>query len=136
MGRKFLISVVVMFIMSVGLGFAVHGGLLGQDYAQLPHLYRPQQDMRSYFPLMLLAHLFIATAFAWIYLKGREDKPFLVQGIRYGAAIAVLSTIPVYLIYYALQPMPGAVVIKQIVFDTIGVILMGVALAWLNRKSR
>ena len=134
MGRKFLISALVMFVMSTSLGFIVHGWMLHHDYAQLPHLFRPQQDMGHYFPFMLLANLLFAIAFAWIYLKGREGKPFLVQGIRYGVAIAVLTTIPVYLIYYAVQPMPGAMVLKQVVFDTIGVILMGVVLAWLNRK--
>ncbi len=39
---------------------------------------------------------------------GRDaDKPFLGQGLRFGIAIAILMTIPVYLIYYAVQPWPG-----------------------------
>jgi len=42
-------------------------------------------------------------------------------------------TIPMYLIYYAVQPMPSALVYKQIVFDTLGVLLMGVVVAWLNK---
>lgn len=29
--------------------------------------------------------------------------------------------------------MPGMVAIKQIIFDTIGVILMGIVVAWLNK---
>jgi hypothetical protein len=29
--------------------------------------------------------------------------------------------------------MPGGLVLKQIVFDTIGVILMGIIIAWLNK---
>jgi hypothetical protein len=75
----------------------------------------------------------MAIGFVWIYRQGREDKPFLAQGVRYGIAIAVLMTIPIYLIYYAVQPMPGMLVAKQIAFDTIGVILMGIVVAWLNR---
>ena len=133
MNKKFLISTVVMFVMSMAIGFFVHGTLLYQDYAQLPSLFRSQQEAESYFPYMLLAHVFIAVGFVWIYLKGKEDKPFLMQGIRYGLAIAVLMTIPMYLIYYAVQPMPGAMVVKQIVFDAIGVVLMGIVVAWLNK---
>ena len=133
MNRKFLVSWVVMFVISLGLGFVVHGWLLGQDYAQLPKLFRAKQEMADYFPFMLLANALFAAAFVWIYVKGKEDKPWLAQGIRYGVAIAVLTTIPIYLIYYAVQPMPGALVFKQIVFDTIGVVLMGVVVAWLNR---
>ena len=48
-------------------------------------------------------------------------------------AVAVLATIPTYLIYYAVQPYPGVVVAKQIVFDTIVVVLMGIVCAWINR---
>jgi hypothetical protein len=59
---------------------------------------------------MLLAHVFLAVGFVWVYVKGKENKPFLIQGIRYGAAIAVLTTIPTYLIYYAVQPRPEAYV--------------------------
>ena len=133
MNKKFLISVVVMFVLSMGLGFLVHGLLLNQAYTQLQGLFRTPQDAQAYFPFMLLAHVFIAFGFVWIYERGKEDKPFLTQGIRFGLAVAVLSTIPMYLIYYAVQPMPAAVVYKQIVFDTLSVLLMGVVVAWLNK---
>jgi len=132
--RKFLISWVVLFVISMALGFIVHGWLLRPDYAQLSNLFRAKQEMGTYFPYLLLANVLFAAAFVWIYVKGKEDKPWLAQGIRYGVAVAVLTTIPVYLIYYAVQPMPGMMVVKQVVFDTIGVVLMGVAVAWLNRN--
>ncbi len=133
MNKKLLLSVVVMFFMSMALGFLVHGFLLVQEYSQLTSLFRSQEDQGNHFPFMLLAHVFIAFGFAWIYIKGKEEKPFLTQGICYGTAIAVLTTIPTYLIYYAVQPMPGLLVLKQIIFDTIGVILMGIVVAWLNK---
>jgi hypothetical protein len=131
--KKFVISVIVMFIVSMALGFLVHGLLLAQKYAQLPNLFRQGHDAENYFPYMLLAHVFLAVGFVWVYVKGKENKPFLIQGIRYGAAIAVLTTIPTYLIYYAVQPMPGMLVFQQIVLDTISVVLMGIVVAWLNR---
>lgn len=133
MNKKFFISVVVIFILSMGLGFLVHGALLNQAYTQLPGLFRTPQDAEAYFPFMLLAHVSIAFGFVWIYQRGKEGKPFLTQGIRFGLAVAVLMTVPMYLIYYAVQPMPSALVYKQIVFDTLGMLLMGVVVAWLNR---
>lgn len=133
MNKKFLISVVVMFVLSLGLGFLVHGVLLNQAYTQLQGLFRTPQDAEAYFPFMLLAHALIAFGFVWLYQRGKEAKPFLSQGIRFGLAVAVLMTIPMYLIYYAVQPMPPAVVYKQIVFDTLSVLLMGIVVAWLNK---
>jgi len=133
MDRRFLVAVTVMFLLSMGLGILVHEVLLGQDYERLGALFRPKEQMEEFFPVLLLAHALIAAGFVWIYRQGREEKPFLPQGIRYGIAIAVLMTVPVYLVYYAVQPLPGVMVAKQIAFDSLGVIVMGVVVAWLYR---
>ncbi len=137
MGKRFWISVVVMLALSLGLSFIIHDALLGPDYAQQPSLYRPQPEMQAHFPVMLLAHALYAFGFTWIYLKGREAaKPFLGQGVRYGLAIAVLATIPTYLIYYVVLPLPAALVVKQIVFETIAVVIMGVVLAAITQDRQ
>ena len=133
MSTKFWISVVVMFVMSMALGFLVHGYLLAPEYAKLTTLFRQPGDQENHFAFMLLAHVFIAVGFTWVYLRGRENKPFVGQGLRFGAAVAVLSTIPVYLIYLAVQPMPEALVVKQMVFDTIAMLAMGVVVAGINK---
>ncbi len=133
MNAKAIISFVVAFVLSMALGFLVHGMLLHDEYAKLPNLMRTQADAEQYFLYMIAAHVLIAIGFVWIYLKGKEDKPFLMQGIRFGIAVAVLSTIPIYLIYYAVMPFPPMLVLKQIVFDTIGVVLMGIVIAWINK---
>jgi hypothetical protein len=41
--------------------------------------------------------------------------------------------IPTYLIYHVVTPVTLLVAIKQIVLDTIRLLLMGVVLAWINR---
>ncbi|MEO8137033.1 MAG: hypothetical protein ABI831_24020 [Betaproteobacteria bacterium] len=134
MSKRFWISVVVMFVMAMMIGFLVHGMLLAPEYKKLTTLFRPEADQARYFPVMLLAHVLIAFSFTWIYVRGREaGKPFLGQGVRYGIAVALLSSVPMYMIYLAVQPMPEAVVIKQILSDTIGLIAMGIVVAWINR---
>jgi hypothetical protein len=133
MNKKFVISVIVVFVLSMGIGFLVHGTILGPSYKELPNLFRKDADAQSLFPFMLLAHVFISFAFVWIYNKGKEDKPFLSQGICYGLAIATITAIPIYLIYYAVQPMPGMLVVKQIVFDSLSYVLLGIVVAWINR---
>ena len=135
MHAKFWISVVVMFVMSMASGFIVHATLLAPDYARLPNLMRTMQDSQNHFQYMLLAHLLIATGFTWIYLKGHEARPWLAQGARYGFAVAVLSTIPTFLIYHAVMPIPMELVVKQIGFDSVSMILMGVVLAFINKTA-
>jgi len=137
MGGRFWISVVVMSILAFGSGFVVHGVLLHDDYSRLPNLLRPEVEAQGYFGWMLLADLLIGFGFTWIYVKGREPgKPAVGQGLRFGLAIAVLMTIPMYIIYYAVQPWPGEVVVKQIVYGTIGVLVMGVVVALINQGPK
>ena len=137
MDKRFWIAAVVIFVVSLVLGWVVHGVLLEVEYAKLPNLFRPMADQQGYFPLMLLANALFALAFTWIYRKGLEPgKPFFSQGFRYGVAIAVLMTIPTYLIYYAVQPMPGNLVAKQIVYDVIAVVIMGIVVAWTSQPPK
>jgi hypothetical protein len=138
MDKRFWISAVVLFVVSLGLGYVVHRALLGAEYAELPAgLFRPVADQQAYFGWMLAAHALIALGFTWIYRKGLEaGKPFLGQGVRFGLAIAVLATIPTYLIYYAVQPMPGGLVLEQIVYDVVAVVIMGIVAAWINQPPR
>lgn len=76
-----------------------------------------------------------AVAFVWIYRQGREDRPPVGQGLRYGLAVAALAVVPKYLIYYAVQPLPGALVVKQIVLDTIVVVVIGIVVARRDTSS-
>lgn len=132
MGKKCIISAGVMFIMAWALGFVVHNVLLAGDYATTGGM-RPPADVHPLIPFIILAHAIFGVAMAWVYFQGKEDKPWLMQGLRFGIAVACLSVIPMYLIYYVVTPVSSALAIKQIVFDTIRVGLMGVVLAWINR---
>jgi len=133
MNKQFIISVIVVFIATMAVGFVVHGLLLGQEYAALPNLYRSEEDSQNYFHYMLIAHLLMSIGLTWVYRMGRQDTPWLGQGIRFGLAIIVLMTIPMYVIYYAVQPIPHDLAHKQIIFDSIGMLIIGPLIALLNR---
>ncbi len=136
MNRKFIIAWIVILIAWFLGSFLVHGVLLGADYKALGALFRTDADAQQYFPLMILAHVLLAGAFTWIYARGVEAKPWLGQGVRFGVAVAFLTTIPTYLIYYVVQPMPAAVVAKQIVFDSLLMVILGVIAGWLYRDGK
>ena len=124
-----------MSIATLMAGFVVHGFLLSQDYMALPDLYRSEEDQVNYFHFMLIAHILMGIALTWIYREGRNDKPWLGQGFRFGIMIAVLMPIPTYMLYYAVQPMPESLAVKQILFDTPAILVMGMLVAWLNRQQ-
>src|ERR1044072_3375982 len=132
MTRKCIISAVVMFLMSWALSFFVHGWLLAADYTVTAGM-RPPAEAQRIIYWLILAQAIFGAAFAWVYYQGKEDKPWLMQGIRFGIAVACLTVIPTYLIYHVVTPVPFALAVKQIVLDTIRLLLMGVVLGWINR---
>jgi drug/metabolite transporter (DMT)-like permease len=134
MNKSFVWSVVAVFVASMILGFVVHAVLLAGEYAKLvPNLFRGEQDQGAHFVYMIIAHVIMAIGITWVYRMGRENKPWLAQGVRFGIAIALLSTIPTYLIYFAVQPLPSDLVAMQIVCDTIAMVILGIVAAAVNR---
>ena len=100
--------------------------LLGRDYAALtPKLFRAEADAQSYFPFMLLAHVFTAVGITWLSRAGRSSRTWAGQGVRFGLALA----------FYAVVPTPGELVAKQIVFDSIAAVILGLIAAAVNRDS-
>jgi hypothetical protein len=135
MKGKLLVAWIIVFVVWMAGSFVVHGALLKADYAKLPNLFRPETDAQHYFPLMILAHVVMAGAFVWIYSRGAEAKPWMSQGLRFGLAIALLTVIPGYTIYYVVQPMPGMLVFTQILFDSILQLVLGTVVAFLYRNQ-
>jgi hypothetical protein len=136
MNKRFLAAWLIVFIAWMAGSFVVHGVLLHADYSNLPSLFRPEAEAQQRFPLMLLAHVILAGAFVWIYSRGVEDAPWPGQGIRFGVAVALLTVVPTYIIYHVVQPMPGNIAVKQIVFDGILLLALGLLVAFLYRGAR
>jgi len=135
MNKKMVLAWVLVFVAWMIGSFVVHGVLLRADYMQLATLFRTDADQQKYFPVMVLAHIVLAGAFVWIYARGVEAKPWLAQGIRFGIAVALLTIVPTYLIYFAVQPLPAAVVVKQIIGDGILLMILGSIVAWVYREQ-
>ncbi len=134
MNKRFLLAWIVVFVLWMAGSFVVHETLLHADYSAVQNLFRPQEDAQQYFPFMIVAHALMAGALVWIYSRGVEAKPWFAQGLRFGIAIALLTVVPWYMIYYVVQPMPGATVVKQIVFDTVVVVVLSLVTAFLYRN--
>jgi len=133
MDKRFFIAWVVVFIFWMAGSFVVHGVLLHDDYMKVQSLFRTEADSHAYFPYMILAHVLTSGALAWIYARGVEPGPWIPQGLRFGIAVALLTVVPTYLIYYVVQPMPGALVAKQIVFDGIVTLIVSEVVAFFYR---
>ncbi len=134
MNKKFFIAWLVIFIIYMVGGIVIHGVMLNDDYLATG-LMRPEEEQKGLMVWMILAHVMMAGAFTWIYARGVEKKPWMGQGLRFGLAVALLAVVPIYIIYYVVQPLPLELVVKQIVFDTILTLMLGYFVALLYRDQ-
>jgi hypothetical protein len=134
MNKTFFIAWLVIFVAWMAGSYVVHEILLHDDYMALSNLFRSKTEAQALFPLMVLAHVIMAGAFVWIYARGIEAKSWLPQGLRFGLAVALLTIVPIYMIYYVVQPIPGMTVVKQIVFDGVLLLILGVIVALIYRR--
>ena len=134
MDKRFWISGVVLMIASGLFGFIIHGLLLKPDYAALGPIMRSDADAANYmFPWMVLSDVAYGFGITWIYRQGWTPGASAIgQGLRCGLAVAMVSTIPMFLIYYAVEPLPGMLVARQEGFALVQMLLLGVLAALLN----
>ena len=139
MDKRFWVCGLLVSIAALLLDFLIHGVLLRADYAALVArgLMRTPADAQQYLPYMLVAHLLAGYGLTWLYRRGVDRKRAgLGQGLRFGIAVALAATLPGYLIYYAVQPLPPTLVHKQLLLGTAATLLLGLLLAWLQPGRR
>jgi hypothetical protein len=134
MNRRFWIGWLVVFVVMLASGYLVHSVILGPEYAALTNLFRPE-EASEHFWVMILADVIMAGAFTWIYSRGVTAAPWAGQGLRFGIAIALLMSVPIYLTYGVVQPMPAGLVHKQMLLDSGRMIVLGLTIAAIYRSK-
>lgn len=130
---RVLLAIVVIFVLSCVFGKVIHGMLLQADYASVASLYRSQAD--THFVLIFAGYLAFAIGSVWMYAHGVEDKPWVGQGVRFGVAVWLVVAVPSFLIAYAVQPLPESLLWKQLAFEFVNKIVLGIVTAAIVRKA-
>lgn len=129
--KKVVLTIIVVFIVANLTGFLIHAILLAPDYMSIKEHYRPEGQEKMIF--IILAYLSFAIGAVLIYAKGVENKPWLGQGVRFGILIWLVLAVPSFFIAYAVQPVPLMLMVKQILFEGVDKILLGIITAALYR---
>lgn len=127
MPRKYLTSVIVLFVVGLVLNFLMYrlamGGALQADrVAEVPAAIEP---------LVTLAEAVFVLAFVWVWAHGMDpSKGALGQGLRYGLAVGFMTFVPGALLIGAMVPgIATEVLLWTIVAGEIKLVAMGVVLA-------
>jgi hypothetical protein len=130
-GKRFAGVCAAAFLVSQILEIAVHGFILRLDYA--PYygtLLRPMTGSPGWQGLLLpVAHLSYIIALVWVYDRIPDDGSRVERGLRIGVIGFAIGQVPLWLLWYAEQPWPGALVLKQLVLEAIAALVVGLTIA-------
>ena len=137
MDKRFWICGIVVAAAALILGFLVHGVLLRADYQALASLYRSQDEANAHAAWILPAYLMLGLAMTWLYRRmPASDGVDLGRGLRFGLAVALVSFVPWHLLAFVGQPLPLSLMLRQVAFDLVSMLLLGMLLAWLQPHRR
>jgi len=129
---RLILTIIVIFVLANLTGFFIHAIWLEPDYRLVANLYRPTGQEKMLF--IVLAYIAFAVGSVWLYAHGVEDKPLLMQGVRFGIAMWLVLTIPSFFIAYGTQPIPALLMSKQVLSELVDKIFLGVVTALLYGK--
>jgi hypothetical protein len=135
---RLILTMVVIFVLANLIGFFIHAIWLRPDYmlvvSQNPNLFRPEGQEKMLW--IVIAYIAFAIGSVWVYAHGVQDKPLLLQGVRFGILMWLVLTIPSFFIAYATQPIPALLMSKQVLSELVGKILLGIVTAFLYGKGQ
>jgi hypothetical protein len=137
--KKLIGAMVAAFVILFVAGFLVHSVLLGTAYREMRAAgfsFRPEDAMRHKLWGIWVSDALYSILFVWVYAKGKEEKPWVSQGIRYGILMTLFTVVPSTLNDYVVYNLPYTLVLCWMVAGLTTLILMGLAAAAILKKPR
>jgi hypothetical protein len=129
---RFAAAVAAAFVVSQIAAVAVHGFVLAADYEPFRgSLLRA--DAAWQMLLLPVAHLCFVIALVFVYPRLQLSGSLAVRGLKLGALGWLIGQVPLWLLWYAEQPWPGALVVKQLVLELVSTALIGLTIAAVAR---
>jgi hypothetical protein len=132
---KFYFRAVMVAVAMFALGFVGHQLLLGHDCVSIEPIMRSMEDMQAHMPFALISWVCFSGALVWMYSQGRNSKPWLGQGMRFGVAVWAIASLALYLTNYVIEPWPGAFVAKILGWELVAISFSGILTASLAKND-
>ncbi len=129
--KKYLLSVVLVFVLWSVLEFVIHGIILSQAYQATASLWRPMAEMKV--GLMHLSSFIAAAAFVGVYALLVTDKS-IKTGILYGVLMGLFSGVPMAMGSYSYMPITGYIAVVWFFGSVILMTLAGLCVGMILKK--
>jgi hypothetical protein len=132
------LTVAAAFVVSQVLVVNIHGFILSADYEPFEGtLLRVAGSDQPPWQMVFLpvAHLAYVSAMVWLHARLRLDGSAVAQGLTLGLVSWLMSQVPLWMIWYAQQPWPGSLVVKQLGLELVAMIVIGTVIAAVARAG-
>ena len=128
-------TVFAAFLLSNVFAIAIHGFILAADYEPYRGtLLRDFQSGPGWQSLLLpVAHLCFISALVWIYGRLSLDGSQTARGLKLGLIGWLVGQAPLWLIWYAEQPWPDSLIVKQLGLELVSSLAIGLTIAFVSR---
>ena len=128
-------TVFAAFLLSNVFAVAIHGVILAAEYEPYRGtLLRSFTSGPGWQSLLLpVAHLCSISALVWIYGRLSLGGSHLTRGLQLGLIGWLVGHAPLYLIWYAEQPWPDTLILKQLALELLSSLAIGLTIAFVSR---
>jgi hypothetical protein len=135
--KRMALTIGAAFLVSQILAIAVHGFILAADYAPFyGKLLRPMDEASWQMVLLPVSHLSFVSALVWVFSKLELEGSPMVQGVKLGVLGWLISQVPLWLLWYAEQPWPDTLVLKQLALELASSIAIGATIVLARGQNR
>lgn len=132
-------TIIVAFLVAQLFAAVIHGFILSADYAPFEGtLLRAVDSGTPPWQMLFLpvVHLSLIVPLVWVYGRLRLEGTTAVRGFKLGTLAWAMGQLPVWLLWYAQQPWPGGLVMKQLGWEFLASLAIGVTIALVARVPR
>ena len=133
--RRFVLTCFVVFVLSQVLEVAIHGFILDADYAPYRGTLLRSGDDPWPFLFLPVAHLSFVIAFVYLFTRIAEPGAGVTQGLCFGLVAWLMTQVPLWMLWYAEQPWPGMLLVKQLALELAAMLALGAVAGALYRGA-
>lgn len=122
------------FVVSQIMAVLIHGFVLAADYEPFDGTLLRAGAEAWQFIFLPVAHLAFICGLVWVYRHAQLPGSRARQALTLGTLGWVMGQVPVWLLWYAEQPWPGSLVVKQLGLEFVSSLLIAFTIVFIARQ--